>query len=293
MAKYSYYVQQFMDIARAVSDESRVRLLMALGGRELCVCQLIELLDLAPSTVSKHLQLLRQAGLVESSKRGRWIYYRRAGEGAPALVRNTYSWLQHCLALDLQVRADGEQLQRVCCIDPEVLSHLQSQGPAYVSGLTLLHSGATMNKIRVLFLCTGNSARSQMAEAWLNHLGGDRFKAYSAGLEPKGINPLTYEAMAEAGLDLAGQQSKGVEQYLGREAFDYVITLCDHAQDHCPTNFPGPGKRLHWSFEDPAAAEGGDEQRLSKFRTVRDSIAARISDWMAELGQPVAQTKGA
>lgn len=114
-----------MDISRALADESRVRLLMALGRGELCVCQLIELIGLAPSTVSKHLYILRQAGLVEQRKRGRWIFYRRAGDDAPALVRNTYSYLQHCLGLRAGVKADMEALDRILSLDPVELCRIQ------------------------------------------------------------------------------------------------------------------------------------------------------------------------
>ena len=106
-------MRQFMDIARALGDESRVRLLMALSGGEVCVQHLVELLGLAPSTVSKHLSLLRQAGLVEQRKQGRWIYYRRADDSAPAAVRNTYSYLQHCIGLRPEVKADAAKLSTI------------------------------------------------------------------------------------------------------------------------------------------------------------------------------------
>jgi DNA-binding transcriptional ArsR family regulator len=106
-------MRQFMDIARALGDESRIRLLMALGPGEVCVQHLVELLGLAPSTVSKHLSLLKAAGLVEQRKAGRWIYYRRAGDGAPAAVRNTYSYLQHCIGLKPEVKADAAKLGEI------------------------------------------------------------------------------------------------------------------------------------------------------------------------------------
>lgn len=118
-----------MCIARALADESRVRLLMALSSRELCVCQLVELLGLAPSTVSKHLSLLRTAGLIEQRKDGRWVYYRRADENAPAAVRNTFSYLQHCLALKPQLKADQAALETILRTDPEVLSRKQVAKP--------------------------------------------------------------------------------------------------------------------------------------------------------------------
>src|SRR5688500_7640012 len=106
-------MRQFMHIARALGDESRIRLLMALSGGEVCVQHLVELLGLAPSTVSKHLSLLKAAGLVEQRKAGRWIYYRRAGDDAPAAVRNTYSYLQHCVGLRPEVKADAARLSSI------------------------------------------------------------------------------------------------------------------------------------------------------------------------------------
>ncbi|MEA5077819.1 MAG: arsenate reductase ArsC [Anaerolineaceae bacterium] len=136
---------------------------------------------------------------------------------------------------------------------------------------------------KVLFLCTGNSCRSQMAEAFLRKYGGDQFEAFSAGLQPTEINPYTYKVMAEVGLDLAGQRSKGVEEYLGKVLFQYLITVCDDADKNCPTVWPGVNKRMHWSFEDPARFEGSEDEKLEKFRAVRDQIQARIQEWLASL----------
>jgi arsenate reductase len=135
--------------------------------------------------------------------------------------------------------------------------------------------------IKVLFLCTGNSARSQMAEAFLREYGGDRFEAYSAGLEPSVINPYVYRVMEEVGLDLAGQRSKDIEEYMGKVHFGYMITVCANAEEKCPAVFPGMGQRLHWPFEDPAAFEGTDEEKLVKFRQVRDQIGASVKSWVA------------
>jgi len=139
-----------------------------------------------------------------------------------------------------------------------------------------------MDKQRVLFLCTGNSARSQMAEAFLRKHGGDRFEAHSAGLEPKGLNPFTVKAMAEIGIDVTGQTSKGVDTYLGKTLFQHLVTVCDDADKNCPTVWPGVNNRMHWSFQDPAAVEGTDEEKLAKFREVRDLIEIKIKGWLAE-----------
>ena len=139
----------------------------------------------------------------------------------------------------------------------------------------------TSKNPKVLFLCTGNSARSQMAEAWLRHYGGDRFEAYSAGLEPGGINPYTRRVMDEAGVSLEGQWSKDVKEYLGRVNFGYLITVCGHADKNCPRTFLSVGQKLHWDLEDPAAADGDDAARLAKFREIRDQIEARVLAWLA------------
>jgi arsenate reductase len=133
--------------------------------------------------------------------------------------------------------------------------------------------------IRVLFLCTGNSARSQMAEALLRSFGGADFEVCSAGTDPKGLNPLTIEVMSEAGVDVSQQQSKSLGIFLG-QSFDYIITVCDRARDNCPT-FPGDNERIHWSFDDPATATGSHAQQLAVFRRVRNEIGERLRLWVA------------
>jgi arsenate reductase len=127
-----------------------------------------------------------------------------------------------------------------------------------------------------LFLCTHNSARSQMAEGLLRHLAGDHFEAMSAGTEATHVRPLAIRAMEEIGIDISGQESKTLDRYL-EESFDYVITVCDDANEACPF-FPGAANRLHWSFEDPSRVEGSEEERLAVFRSVRDRIRERIED---------------
>jgi arsenate reductase len=142
-------------------------------------------------------------------------------------------------------------------------------------------------KIRVLFLCTGNSCRSQMAEAFLRTYAGQFFNVYSAGLEAKSINPLTIQVMDEIGVDISGQTSKNVKVYLGKILFKFLITVCDEAEKNCPTVWPGVNVRLHWSFEDPAKYEGSDEEKLEKFRTIRDQIQAKIRAWLVEQNLPL------
>jgi arsenate reductase (thioredoxin) len=129
-------------------------------------------------------------------------------------------------------------------------------------------------KPRVLFICTHNSARSQMAEGLVPHLAGDRFEAFSAGTEATQVRPLAIKAMAELGIDISGQESKTLERYL-EEPFDKVITVCDQANESCPV-FLGAKERLHWSFPDPSQATGAEEEQLGVFRSVRDAIRERI-----------------
>lgn len=140
-----------------------------------------------------------------------------------------------------------------------------------------------MEKNRVLFLCTANSARSQMAEALLRKYAGDRFEVYSAGVEPKEIHPMTLQVMAEAGLDLSGQRAKSVKEYLGRIIFTYLIVVCEKAEKDCPIAFPGVQVRMYWPFEDPVACGGPDAEKLQKFREVRDKIDQRLQLWLREM----------
>jgi arsenate reductase len=139
------------------------------------------------------------------------------------------------------------------------------------------------DKTRVLFLCTHNSARSQMAEGYLRHLVGARFEIASAGTEPSRVHPLAIRAMREVGIDIAGHTSKPVKPFLG-DVWHYVITVCDHANEYCPI-FPFPSKRLHWSFPDPSQATGAEGERLQVFRQVRDAIISRIQEWVTEVDQ--------
>ncbi|MEO6392613.1 MAG: arsenate reductase ArsC [Pyrinomonadaceae bacterium] len=140
------------------------------------------------------------------------------------------------------------------------------------------------NRIRVLILCTGNSARSQMAEGLLRHYGGDRFTVESAGVEGSFVRPQAIEVMREIGIDISGHRSKSVEEFLGQE-FDYVITVCDNANERCPV-FPGKTQRIHWSFDDPAAATGNETEHLTLFRCVRDEIRQKLREFIADTEGP-------
>ncbi|HEV2715043.1 MAG TPA: arsenate reductase ArsC [Terriglobales bacterium] len=134
---------------------------------------------------------------------------------------------------------------------------------------------------RVLILCTGNSARSQMAEGLLRHDGGDRFEVKSAGVEPTRVRPEAIAVMRELGVDISGYRSKPIDEFAGQE-FDYVITVCDNANQRCPI-FPGTTKRIHWSIDDPAAAPGDEANRLRVFRRVRDEIRERLRQFISAL----------
>ncbi len=133
-------------------------------------------------------------------------------------------------------------------------------------------------KKKILVLCTGNSCRSQMAEGYFRHLAGQRFDVFSAGLEPSIVNPKAIKVMQEDGIDISSHTSKDVDRFIGQQ-FDYIITVCDNAKERCPF-FPGQAERIHWSFEDPAAAQGTEAEVLSVFRKVRNQIKAKITQFL-------------
>lgn len=137
----------------------------------------------------------------------------------------------------------------------------------------------SMKKPNVIFLCTHNQARSQMAEAFLRKYAGDHFNAYSGGFEKREVHPLTIKVMEEKGFDLSKHYSKELKQYLGEKHFGIVITMCKKAEDLCPT-LPGVSTREYWEIEDPASAEGNDQQKLEKFREVRDLIEEKIKEFL-------------
>ena len=139
-----------------------------------------------------------------------------------------------------------------------------------------------MSKLRVMFICIHNSGRSQMGEACLRHLAGDRFEVHSAGLEAGKLNPLVVKAMAEIGINLSAHFAKTAMEYISRgEHFDYVITVCDETNaERCPM-FPGKHQRIHWSFPDPSALQGTDDEKLAGIRPIRDAIEAKIKTWVS------------
>ena len=139
-----------------------------------------------------------------------------------------------------------------------------------------------MNKKRVLFVCVYNSARSQMAEAFLKQLAGDRFDVESAGLEPGKLNPTVVEVMKEVGIDISRNETKSAfDFYKQGKQYDYVVTVCDESQSGACPAFPGKGTRLHWGFDDPSGFIGSQEEKLAKTRDVRNQIEAKIKDWLS------------
>lgn len=186
-------MRNYLAITKALSDETRVRALMCLVGGELCVCQLIDVLGLSPSTVSKHMSILQQAGLVERRKDGRWHYYDLAGEDAPPVVRQALQWTLR----SLEHEKDHRRRRRGAVLRP-------GEGPQGAHRML-------QPKLKVLFLCTGNSCRSQMAEGWARQLKAQTIEPYSAGLAAHGLNPHAVQVMREAGVDITEQTSKTLD----------------------------------------------------------------------------------
>jgi arsenate reductase len=145
-------------------------------------------------------------------------------------------------------------------------------------------------KTKVLFICVHNSARSQMAEAWLSHICGEFFVAQSAGLEPGTLNPLAVKVMSEVGIDISAKKTQAVfDVFKSGQLFAYVITVCDEASaERCPI-FTGPAKRLHWSFPDPSQVTGTAEEKLARVREIRNAIRAKVKNWCAEVTAPTSQ----
>jgi len=149
-----------------------------------------------------------------------------------------------------------------------------------------------VRKIKVLFLCTQNSARSQMAEGLLRHFAGDRFEVYSAGISPSGeIHPYAVRVIEEVGVDVGDQYPKGLRTYLGKVGFNYLIIVCARAERDCPKTFPGVGTTLAWTFDDPRGEDVPEGERLEKFREVRDEIEMKIKDWLEHPEEELARLK--
>lgn len=253
-----------MALFKTLANDTRLRMLHLLASRgELNVNELALALDLTPQAISNQLQRLVDKNIVRSRRQGTFIYYR--------LVDPTMT--------DLLDR--GLDIAKKHVLRGRLL------------GKTQAWRGWNMNetKLTVLFLCTGNTARSQMAEAFLKRLGKDRFEVFSAGLAPREeIHPLAIEVMNEVGYDLKGQKPKALREFFGKLKADFVIFVCDRAEKDCPYLWPTALSALSWPVEDPSAFPGSRAAQLAKFREVRDQIESRIRAWLPETERDASST---
>lgn len=255
-------ITRISELSKALSEELRLRILMCLKGGPLGLQHFIEIFHMAPSTLSKHLHILEKAGLVVSIRHGRWRLYKWPKEHADGMVSGLLNWLEESACSDASLETDAARRAVAIQTNPFALP------PSDV--------------IRVLFLCTGNSSRSQMAEALLRARGSGRCDVASAGVSPRAIPSLTREVMHEAGIDISDQRPKSIMKFIGKAHFDYLITVCALAEEHVPV-FPGVTHRLHWPVDDPAKAKGTKDQKKKVFRRVRDLLDAKIGAWLEEL----------
>lgn len=256
-------MQKLLLIAKALAEETRLRVLLCLADSTLCLCHLTKILGLAASTISKHLTVLSDAGLLVSRQEGRWHYYRWAGEEADPCVKAALAWVREFSPDSAMIRNDAAR--RAVVMNTAAAPYPQDA------------------RARVLFLCTGNSCRSQMAEGLLRAYAGEHFEVYSAGLDPQPISDLAVKVMDEIGIDIRSQTSKSLMQFLGRMHFGYLISVCANVEKRCPI-FPGVVERLYWPVADPAARGGRRSARLAAFRAVRDDLARRIRAWLSKQG---------
>lgn len=260
-------MKRHIEIAKALSDRNRLRILKLLEGRELCVCQMLPVIGGPASGLSRNLAILKKAALLEAQKEGRWIRYRLNQDRTDPAGLQTLDLIAGWLNDDPRIIKDREELERVLKFPLEEIC---------------LRDGNKKKKRTVLFLCTSNSSRSQMAEALVNHDLGDRFEAYSAGMKPTSPHPAALRVLAEIGIDHSRARSKPMDEFDG-QIFDHVITLCHDANDTCPVFFGGV-KRAHIGFEDPVKASGTEEEVLSVFRRVRDEIRRTIEAYLLAPG---------
>ena len=246
------------EFLQLLANNLRWRLLTALASSDLRGQELVQLLGQPQNLISYHLKQLRDHQLVSehrSAADGRDIYY------SLNLERMQQLYL-----------ASGEALHpALSCAEPAPKTTFIPHSP-----------------FRVLFLCTHNSARSQMAEALLRHLGGDRVEVFSAGNQPAQVHPDAIRAMAEVGIDISQQRSKSMEEFLG-QSFDYIITVCDRVREVCPV-FPNDPDCIHWSFPDPAAVDGPEEVRYRAFQKTAQQLTARIRYFLPLIQPPTPQS---
>ncbi len=254
-------------IFKSLGDSTRLRLAVMLAcAGERCVCHLADGLSEPDYKASRHLGVMRSAGLVKTRREGTWMHY-RLDEQDP-LVAKLADLLRSMADNDPDFARDRQRLTTACCAVVPQVERKEAALP------------------KVLFLCTGNSCRSQMAEGWAHSLRTAEFEAYSAGVERHGLNQLAVKAMAEAGVDISPYTSKTVGELEGIQ-FDLVVTVCDNARESCPI-FPGGTKTIHRSFQDPPRLALGattEEEALIHFRVVRDRIRDFVRDLQVTKGK--------
>lgn len=250
--------ERAVKLLRAMAHPLRLKILRILSFNEyICTCDFSTLFEQSQPMVSKQLAILMEEGLIykkimtKTGVSGKWHAY--------SLI-NEHKYIIYSI-ISLFSRQN----------DPKVENLIELE----------YNERKKMKKPNVLFLCTGNSARSQIAEAILRKKAGDYFNVYSAGTDPKRINPLTIKVMEEAGYDLSKHTSKHYNEFLGKVHMGIQIAVCSQAAEVCP-RFPGVGIKLSWPFDDPASFEGTEEEKLAKFRKVRDEIDKKIDEWLQE-----------
>lgn len=270
MSDANLNLSDLQSLFKALSDPNRLKVALALFRHpELCACQISDMLGIRAATTSRHMDLLLASGLVTSRKVGRWIHYQINPKHFAAETLS--KWVDQISDTDILHR-DLDRLDKIIECKPkgcQIQHHEET------------NMSPTSSKKSILFLCTGNSCRSQMAEGWARHIHDDLFTVHSAGTTRHGLNPNAVAVMAEAGVDISSHQSKTVSE-LQNTAYDYVITVCDNAREACPF-FPAKTRVIHVGFQDPPAlaaalAEKGaaKEQQLDCYRLVRDQIRAFV-----------------
>jgi protein-tyrosine-phosphatase len=244
---HSSQITDTPDFLNLIGHKVRWQLLQTLALTDMHVQELVDTVKQPQNLVSYHLRKLSQHGILREHRSiadGREIYYSLDLERLRVSYFSIAGSLHPALDIDLDVKTQVKDF------DPKAIT-------------------------RVLFLCTHNSARSQIAEAILRSRSDNRIEVHSAGSEPTEIHPFAIRALAEMSIDISGQSSKDIQQFLGQQ-FDYIITVCDRAKESCPV-FPGDPIRIHWSFPDPADAEGTEEQRFKAFKETTIQLMTRVS----------------
>lgn len=251
-------------LLRVLGHPMRLAMVEALRERPWCVCQLADNLGLNKSAASKHLSLLKSVGIIEMERDGTQVNCTLA---MPCILDMMYC-ANNFDSPPAESDTDGE---------PDRTAPTCSSG-CYDMAKEL----PIMKKTRIMFVCIHNSARSQMAEAFVRHYAADRFDVHSSGIEAGKLNPLVVQAMAEVGVSMDGHFAKGAQEYIDRkEVFDYVVTVCDESSaERCPM-FPGKHARMHWGFPDPSAITGTDDEKLAGIRPIRDAIEKKVKEWIA------------